>query len=97
MEIIVAGQRVVTALDLIEAAGLSPATAFEPENTEAVLAARYDAMSDFLDDLVDTADADDEDAQLDIAHYRQLLRRMPAPFRTRDGLFRRPAWTGAAA
>ncbi|MGK4586037.1 hypothetical protein [Kitasatospora sp. HPMI-4] len=100
MKTIVSGRRVVTALDFIEAAGLEPATAVEPqtsEDVEAALAAHRDALADFLDDLVVAADDDSEVDQLDVAHYRQLLRRMPTPFRSRDGLRRRPARMAVAA
>ncbi|MFD9691320.1 hypothetical protein ACFWXO_36800 [Kitasatospora sp. NPDC059088] len=81
MNIIVAGQRVVTALDLIEAAGYEPAPAFEPRTAEDIAAYR-DALVDLIDDLADIADTEDDD--LDLAHYRQLLRRMPTPLRNRD-------------
>ncbi|MFB7619288.1 hypothetical protein [Kitasatospora sp. NPDC056181] len=96
MDIIVAGQRVVSAFDFIEAAGFEPAPAFEP-NTSEDLAACRDALADFLDDLVAAADADNEVDQLDIAHYRQLLRRMPTPLRGRDIIRRSKARKAVAA
>lgn len=94
MNILVAGQRVVTALDLIDAAGLSPATDVEPRTAQ--LAAERDALTDFLGDLVAAADPDSDVDAEDIAYYEQLLRRLPSPFRSRD-LARRPKARKAVA
>ncbi|MFJ8628892.1 hypothetical protein ACIRD3_39425 [Kitasatospora sp. NPDC093550] len=94
MDIIVAGQRVVTALDLIEAAGYEPAPAFEPRTTKDVAAYR-DVLADLIDDLADVAETEDD--HLDLAHYRQLLRRMPTPLRNRDLAARRPKARKAVA
>ncbi len=93
MDIIVAGQRVVSAFDFIEAAGFEPAPAFEPITTEDAAACR-DALAGLIDDLV--ADAATEDDHLDISYYRQLLRRMPTPLRGRD-IIRRPQARQAVA
>ncbi|MEV6535951.1 hypothetical protein AB0M86_41360 [Streptomyces sp. NPDC051639] len=82
MNIIVAGQRIVTGSEFLEAA-----TGFghevEPLNIEndftaGGLASR-DALTSFLADLQVETDTDREDA----AYYKSLLRRMPRELRTR--------------
>ncbi|MEV5204907.1 hypothetical protein [Streptomyces sp. NPDC053720] len=80
MNIIVAGQRIVTAQELVEVAmgyGPEPLDVVE-ELTAGGLASR-DALADFLADFAVESDVDQEDAD----YYRALLRRMPRELRTR--------------
>jgi hypothetical protein len=82
MDIIVAGQRIVTGSEFLEAAfGFN--TEVEPldlaeEFTAGGLASR-DALDSFLADLQVETDTDREDA----AYYKSLLRRMPRELRAR--------------
>ncbi|MFC7987253.1 hypothetical protein [Streptomyces sp. NPDC057336] len=82
MNIIVAGQRIVTGSEFLEAA-LGFNTEVEPldlaeEFTAGGLASR-DALDSFLADLQVETDTDREDA----AYYKSLLRRMPRELRAR--------------
>ncbi|MEU9349171.1 hypothetical protein AB0D74_49040 [Streptomyces sp. NPDC048278] len=82
MNIIVAGQRIVTQGEFIEVANgfdmVEPlALDIEHEFTAGGLASR-DAMESFLADFEIETDTDHEDA----AYYRSLLRRMPKELRT---------------
>ncbi|MGX1841175.1 hypothetical protein [Streptomyces diastaticus] len=82
MNIIVAGQRIVTGSEFLEAA-LGFNTEVEPldlaqEFTAGGLASR-DALDSFLTDFQVETDTDREDA----AYYKSLLRRMPRELRTR--------------
>jgi hypothetical protein len=95
MNIIVAGQRIVTDSEFLEvAAGFGPET--EPldlaeEFTAGGLASR-DALDSFLADFRVENDTDREDA----AYYAELLRRMPTPLRRRSAR-RVTTRTGVAA
>ncbi|MEV5440810.1 hypothetical protein AB0K80_33125 [Streptomyces sp. NPDC052682] len=95
MNIIVAGQRIVTDSEFLEvAAGFGPET--EPldlaeEFTAGGLASR-DALDSFLADFRVENDTDQEDA----AYYAELLRRMPTPLRRRSAR-RVTTRTGVAA
>ena len=83
MNIIVAGQRIVTGSEFLEAALGFNTAEVEPldlaeEFTAGGLASR-DALDSFLADLQVETDTDREDA----AYYKSLLRRMPRELRTR--------------
>lgn len=86
MYAIVAGRRVVTAVEFMEAAGFEPLPVFEP-STPQDIAVQREVLAIVIEDLA--AVAASEDDRLDVAHYRQLLRRLPVPFRGRDAV-RRP-------
>lgn len=95
MYAIVAGQRVVTAREFLEAAA-----GFEPLPEDGVrdtadLEARRDALSGLLEDL--RAEASTEVDDLDVAYYEQLLRRMPTPMRRRKAGRRGAARKAVAA
>ncbi|MGW3451083.1 hypothetical protein [Streptomyces sp. NPDC001076] len=95
MNIIVAGQRIVTGSEFLEAA-LGFNTEVEPldlaeEFTAGGLASR-DALESFLADLQVETDTDREDA----AYYKSLLRRMPRELRTRKTAPAAPAAVVAA-
>jgi hypothetical protein len=82
MHTIVAGQRLVTAGEFIEAAS---GFDFRPEMPEFIasgaedLAAQRAALADLIEDLGEVAESEDD--RLDLAHYRGVLRRLPSPFR----------------
>jgi hypothetical protein len=81
MNIIVAGQRIVTKSEFFEVAnGFDTVEPLDIENdfTAGGLASR-DALTSFLADLQVETDTDREDA----AYYKSLLRRMPRELRTR--------------
>ncbi|MDQ0689027.1 hypothetical protein QFZ56_008073 [Streptomyces achromogenes] len=82
MNIIVAGQRIVTDSEFLEVAtGFGPEIEpldIEADFTAGGLASR-DALTSFLADLQVETDTDREDA----AYYKSLLRRMPRELRTR--------------
>jgi hypothetical protein len=82
MNIIVAGQRIVTDSEFLEVAtGFGPEIEpldFTEEFTAGGLASR-DALDSFLADFQVETDTDREDA----AYYKSLLRRMPRELRTR--------------
>lgn len=81
MNIIVAGQRIVTGSEFLEAAtGFGPEVEpldIENDFTAGGLASR-DALTSFLADLQVETDTDREDA----AYYKGLLRRLPRELRT---------------
>ncbi len=83
MNIIVAGQRIVTDSEFLEVAtGFGPEIEpldFTEEFTAGGLASR-DALDSFLADFRVETDTDREDA----AYYKSLLRRMPRELRTRQ-------------
>ncbi|MEV7595477.1 hypothetical protein AB0O42_34960 [Streptomyces sp. NPDC089922] len=95
MDIIVAGQRIVTNSEFLEVAvGFGPAV--EPldlaeEFTAGGLFSR-DALEGFLAEFEVETDTDREDAE----YYAELLRRMPTPLRRRS-VRRSITRTGAAA
>lgn len=98
MNIIVAGQRIVTDSEFLEvAAGFGPEA--EPldlaeEFTAGGLASR-DALESFLADFRVESDTDAED----VAYYTELLRRMPTPLnrQVRRSARRNTVRTGVAA
>ncbi|MFE6479668.1 hypothetical protein [Streptomyces rochei] len=96
MNIIVAGQRIVTDSEFLEVAVGFGAPEVEPldlaeEFTAGGLASR-DALDSFLADFQVETDTDREDAE----YYAELLRRMPTPLRRRTAR-RITTRTGAAA
>ncbi|RZD77140.1 hypothetical protein [Streptomyces albidoflavus] len=80
MDIIVAGQRIVTEAEYLEVA-FGPLDV-EPIDIQAELMAgglvATTALADFLDEVTVESEVDAEDAR----YYRQLLRRMPRTLRT---------------
>lgn len=98
MHTIVAGQRIVTAAEFIEAASgfdfRPEMPAFAASGAEE-LEAQRDALADLIEDLADVAESEDD--RLDVAHYRAVLRRLPAPFRRTPALISGQPRTGEAA
>lgn len=96
MNIIVAGQRIVTGSEFLEAALGFNTAEVEPldlaeEFTAGGLASR-DALDSFLTDFQVETDTDREDA----AYYKSLLRRMPRELRARKTTPAAPAAVVAA-